>query len=70
MNVKNVLNKGEMKMKINLNIEIEISNEKYKELMENLKDVCGSNDKRSLENFISSGLEYDIEENNSKFLFD
>ena len=58
-----------MKM-VKLNVEIEISLEKYEMLMATLKDVSGNEKKEDLEAFIASGLEYDIEEDNCKFLFD
>ena len=56
--------------KVKLNIEIEISKKEYDYLMMCLKDVSGSEKKEDLEGFIGSGLEYEIEENNSEWLFD
>ena len=44
--------------------------EKYRELLINLKDVSNNDSKEYLEDYIGSGLEYDIENNNSEFLFD
>jgi hypothetical protein len=55
---------------IELNIKVLVSEEKYKELLINLKDVSNNDSKEYLEDYISSGLEYDIENNNSEFLFD
>jgi len=56
--------------KVVLNIEVSINENDYNDLMANLKDVCGLTNKCDLENYISDGLVYDIEKNNSKFLFD
>ena len=55
---------------IELNIKVLVSEEKYKELLINLKDVSNNDSKEYLEEYIGSGLEYDIENNNSEFLFD
>ena len=55
---------------IKLNVLVEVSEENYEFLMINLKDVSGCVEKKDLEEFISSGLEYDIENNSSMFLFD
>jgi len=55
---------------IELNIKIVVSEEKYNEMIVNLKDVSGKENKEYLEEYIGSGLEYDIEFNNSEFLFD
>ena len=53
---------------IKLNVVVEVSEENYEFLMINLKDVSGCVEKKDLEEFISSGLEYDIENNSSMFL--
>ena len=55
---------------IELNVKLLVSEEKYKELLVNLKDVSNNDSKEYLEEYISSGLVYDIENNNSEFLFD
>ena len=55
---------------IELNVKIVVSEEKYNEMIENIKDVSGVESKEYLEEYIGSSLEYDIEENNSEFLFD
>ena len=55
---------------IELNIKVLVSEEKYKELLINLKDVSNNDSKKYLEDYIGRGLEYDIENNNSEFLFD
>ena len=55
---------------IELNVKVIISEEKYKELLINLKDVSNNDSKEYLEEYISSGLVYDIDNNNSEFLFD
>jgi hypothetical protein len=39
-------------------------------MIENLKGICGSEKKEDLESFIGSGLEYEIEENDSLWLFE
>jgi hypothetical protein len=55
---------------IELNVKIVVSEEKYNEMIENIKDVSGVESKEYLEEYIGSSLEYDIEENGSEFLFD
>ena len=55
---------------IELNVKIVVSEEKYNEMIENIKDVSGEESKEYLEEYIGSSLEYDIEENGSEFLFD
>jgi len=55
---------------IELNVKVFVSEEKYRELLINLKDVSNNDSKEYLEDYIGSGLEYDIENNNSEFLFD
>jgi len=55
---------------IELNVKIVVSEEKYNEMIENIKDVSGVESKEYLEEYIGSSLEYDIEENGGEFLFD
>ena len=55
---------------IELNIKVLVSEEKYKELLDNMKYISNNDSKEYLEEYISSGLVYDIENNNSEFLFD
>ena len=45
---------------IELNVKVIISEEKYKELLVNLKDVSNNDSKEYLEEYIISGLLYDI----------
>ena len=63
------LKKGELEM-IELSIKVVVSEEKYKEMIENLKIVSGWDSKEELEVYISSGLENEIEDNVYGFLFD
>ena len=56
--------------KVELNIKIEVSVEEYEYLMMCLKDCSGKEKKEDLEDYIKSGLEYEIEKNNSVWLFD
>ena len=55
---------------IELNVKVFVSEEKYKELLDNMKYISNNDSKEYLEEYIGSGLEYDIESNNSEFLFD
>ena len=63
------LEKGELEMK-ELSIKVVVSEEKYNEMIENLKIVSGWDSKEELEVYISSGLENEIENNVYGFLFD
>jgi hypothetical protein len=63
------LKKGELEMK-ELSIKVVVSEEKYNEMIENLKIVSGWDSKEELEVYISSGLENEIENNVYGFLFD
>jgi len=63
------LKKGELEMK-ELVIKVVVSEEKYNEMIENLKIVSGWDSKEELEVYISSGLENEIENNVYGFLFD
>ncbi len=62
--------KGNEMKKVELNIKIEVSEKEYLYMLKCLKDISGSEKKEDLENFIGSGLEYEIEENNSVWLFE
>ena len=55
---------------IELNIKVLVSEEKYKELIGNLKDISNNDSKEDLEEYISECLLYNIENDSSEFLFD
>ncbi len=56
--------------KVELNIKIEVSEKEFDYMMKCLMDSCGCSRKEDLEEYIGSGLVYDIENNSSLFLFE